>query len=402
MGYDIESVKHLISSLLSDLSKINHSDISIGCEQFHRWKIRCAACISESIGKKEALEFDNNWNKIDDSLSLLFAINFFSKKLTVLLDEITNHPSFYLPIKRNRSKRLSTIEKSPNKKLASDKKLIFISCGQLTKEEKEIGLKVKRLIDKEAGFKGYFAQAVQSLDGLTTNIFDALLSCSGLVVFLHKRGKVSFDNGEIWGNRSSVWVNQEVAMLAFRAYIQKIKIPIIAFQDDVKIEGAMTGLIVNPQPFSSDRSVLSAVKEWLQSDFAHIQESHSWDEVFIKKWESCSTNDRLFLKALLLEGGSQVKEAIVRSSFRELTGLPKVENAHEFIFAKNALFGKGLIQHFPNLQSGDELSLHPNWVSAIKEALMKFKHQPVVVSQSQRQISNSHIQQTQAQSIIVE
>ncbi len=45
-------------------------------------------------------------------------------------------------------------------------RLIFVSCGQQTPEEKDIGTSVKQLIDSKPGYKAYFAEYVQSLDSL--------------------------------------------------------------------------------------------------------------------------------------------------------------------------------------------------------------------------------------------
>ena len=50
-------------------------------------------------------------------------------------------------------------------------KLIFVSCGQQTEDEKKLGTSVKQLIDSKPGYKAYFAEYVQSLDGLVKNIF---------------------------------------------------------------------------------------------------------------------------------------------------------------------------------------------------------------------------------------
>ncbi len=51
--------------------------------------------------------------------------------------------------------------------------------------------------------------------------------------------------------RSSVWTNQELALLAYRQFFERRTIPILAFKEQtVTLEGAMTAFIVNPKPFS--------------------------------------------------------------------------------------------------------------------------------------------------------
>ena len=47
---------------------------------------------------------------------------------------------------------------------------VFISCGQLTSEEKEIGTAVVDYF-KKRGFEPYFAEEVHSPLGLTKNVY---------------------------------------------------------------------------------------------------------------------------------------------------------------------------------------------------------------------------------------
>ena len=54
--------------------------------------------------------------------------------------------------------------------------LIFVSCGQLTEDEKTLGILIKAIIDATAGFEAYFAQAVQDFeasDSMCWTLFDA-------------------------------------------------------------------------------------------------------------------------------------------------------------------------------------------------------------------------------------
>ena len=110
-------------------------------------------------------------------------------------------------------------------------RLIFVSCGQKTDKEKQLGRRTQQEIDARAGFKAYFAESVQSLDTPVRSIFDALRRCAGAVVFLPQRG-----NGS-----SSMWINQELAILAYRQFFEQREIPILAFKDvAVELEGAIS------------------------------------------------------------------------------------------------------------------------------------------------------------------
>ena len=79
----------------------------------------------------------------------------------------------------------------------ANKRLIFVSCGQLTEEEKQLGNAVKSLIDDTEGFEAYFAESVHDLSVLANHIFDALHRCSGAISFLHNRGSVKDSGGVI-------------------------------------------------------------------------------------------------------------------------------------------------------------------------------------------------------------
>jgi hypothetical protein len=183
--------------------------------------------------------------------------------------------------------------------------LIFVSCGQLTTEEKSLGLAVKSAIDATPGFEAYFAESVHEVEALERNVFEALRQCSGAVVFLHERGTVVDTLGSEWGHRSSVWVNQEVAILAYRKFLEARQLPILAFKDEqVKLEGAMTTLIINPVPIVGETEVVERVKLWLES---HAFSTGS-DDVFLKKWERLSEQSRKVVACLLDQGGCQVKK----------------------------------------------------------------------------------------------
>jgi hypothetical protein len=58
--------------------------------------------------------------------------------------------------------------------------MIFISCGQVTREEKDLGQAIRSLIEEITPFRGYFAENQMDLDGLTSQIFRNLHRCHGL------------------------------------------------------------------------------------------------------------------------------------------------------------------------------------------------------------------------------
>ena len=94
------------------------------------------------------------------------------------------------------------------------KSLIFVSCGQHAEDEKAVGTLLKDAIDETPEFEAYFAEEVQDLEALTKHVFEGLSRCVGAVILLQDRGVALDENGKEWGHRSSVWVNQELAILA--------------------------------------------------------------------------------------------------------------------------------------------------------------------------------------------
>lgn len=107
------------------------------------------------------------------------------------------------------------------------KNLIFVSCGQQSDDEKSLGVAIKKEVDATPGFAGYFAQSVHELEAPAPHIFNALQRCAGAVVLLHDRGSFVDRAGKESGRRSSMWVNQEVAVLAYRQFFESRRVPVL-------------------------------------------------------------------------------------------------------------------------------------------------------------------------------
>ena len=247
---------------------------------------------------------------------------------------------------------------------------IFVSCGQRAHEEKSLGLAVKSLIDATLGFEAYFAESVHDLDALGRNVFDALCGCSGAVVFLHERGTVLDASGSQWGYRSSAWVNQEIAVLAYRQFLESRKLPILVFKDErVKLEGAMTALIVNPLPMVDTAEVVKLVRSWLESQSF----SAGSDDVFLEKWSRLSDMSRKVLVCLVDQGGNQVKQSAVRGALRVTFDVPKIEASTAVRQAVAEFISTDLVKLIDNIHSGDELSVHPTWEFQLRRAVAKWR-----------------------------
>jgi hypothetical protein len=141
----------------------------------------------------------------------------------------------------------SSIEGSP---------LIFISCGQYTAEEIGVGDRLARIVaEKLAPCQGYFAQNVNSLEGLSKNILGALNQCVGFVAVMHHRGNLTTPNGT--HTRASVWVEQELAIAAFLTQAQQRPLAVAAYiQRGIKREGIRDQLHLNPTEFDNPDEII--------------------------------------------------------------------------------------------------------------------------------------------------
>jgi hypothetical protein len=250
------------------------------------------------------------------------------------------------------------------------KKLIFVSCGQQTATEISLGRQVKETIDSTSEFEAYFAETVHDLESLTKNIFDALYRCSGAIIFLHDRGKVIDSSGNEWGNRSSVWVNQEIAILAFRKYIDASELPTLVFkQDNIRIEGAMTSLISNPLQLIDPLYVINEIKNWLKSKSFALSSA----EIFEDQWKLLSKSSIEIISCLIEQGGKDVKVEVIRRDLMTRHGFTNNDTTDAIRNAKIDFSKTNLVKYKHDIYSGDEFSMHPTWVFYIHRAIAEWQ-----------------------------
>jgi hypothetical protein len=138
-----------------------------------------------------------------------------------------------------------------------EKRIIFISCGQRTADEKKLGDDITQLVRELTTFSPYFAEYQTSLEGLSKNIFGALNRCVGLIAILHRRGTVQ----PLDVIRASVWVEQEIAIAAFLQEALGRKLHVVAFsQEGVVREGVRENLLLNPKEFTRNSEILDHLR----------------------------------------------------------------------------------------------------------------------------------------------
>ncbi len=142
---------------------------------------------------------------------------------------------------------------------SSEPKIIFISCGQSTEAEIQLGTQIFSVV-KSFGFEPFFAEKVQNLDGLNSSILRKLSECAAFITVLHPRGEIKTPKGDTI-IRASVWIEQEIAIASYIQLIEKRELPVIAFaHEDVSREGLRTLLHLNPTKFKTEQDVISKLR----------------------------------------------------------------------------------------------------------------------------------------------
>jgi hypothetical protein len=141
--------------------------------------------------------------------------------------------------------------------------IIFVSCGQVTDEEKQLGRAIGELINSSTPFRAYFAENQVDFDGLTNHIFRNLHHAQGFVGVMHERGHVLGLDGEE-RVRASVWIEQELAIAAFLRHILQKPMHVALFKKrEVALEGVREKLILNPIEFVAEAEVIEQLKNIL-------------------------------------------------------------------------------------------------------------------------------------------
>ncbi len=145
----------------------------------------------------------------------------------------------------------------------TSKPVIFISCGQCTREEKQLGQSIRDLIHElRPDLEPYFAETQSSVHGLSQHILNALYKSAGFICVMHHRGDVSSKEKAHHITRGSVWIEQEIAVVSFMEHILKRSIPILFYKEaDVGLEGIRSVLLLNPQvEFNSNEEILNDLR----------------------------------------------------------------------------------------------------------------------------------------------
>jgi hypothetical protein len=144
--------------------------------------------------------------------------------------------------------------------MVEQRKTVFISCGQYTDEERDLGKRVCDLVTQTTVFEGYFAQNQTTLKTLSENVLRRLYESVGLIVIMHHRGKI--EGREVI--RASVWIEQEIAMATLMEQVLGRPLHVALFiQNGIAIEGIRQQIQLNPIEFTSNDQVIARLREIL-------------------------------------------------------------------------------------------------------------------------------------------
>jgi len=145
------------------------------------------------------------------------------------------------------------------------KPLLFISCGQYTEKEKQLGHDIVALVREiRPDLEPYFAETITTADGLSANILNALNRSAGFICVMHRRGEIKTPEGKA-RTRGSVWIEQEIGIVAFIGHVLRRHILTLYYQEmGVSLEGIRSVLLMNPRlEFHEESQVLDSLRKEL-------------------------------------------------------------------------------------------------------------------------------------------
>ena len=246
---------------------------------------------------------------------------------------------------------------------------IFVSCGQETSDEIALGRKIIKDIAKHDGMRGFFAQDVHSSTDLNRAVFDQLKTCDGFFAVMHKRGAITYGNFPL-SQRSSVWIQQEIAILCYRMHLQGSHVPMRVYAEKgILLEGVMKTAIVNPISFEKDEEVLSGLSQWLKgAEFDEHPVLTRRKSLFQSRVKDLQPNHWLLLELITAHSanpGDATPSDVIENDFYAIVAkeIPADrERRDAFVQHVKALRRSGLIDRFmdPRTASGS-LAIAKQW-----------------------------------------
>lgn len=255
---------------------------------------------------------------------------------------------------------------------------IFVSCGQRTEPERALGQRLKAMIDAQPGMTAFFANEVHSSAGLNAEVFEAIRACDGFLAVLHHRGEVQFP-GDAPSHRSSVWVQQEIAIFAYRMFLEGAARPMRVYEQRGMIrplEGLMGAAVMNPIMFDVDEEVIAGVDEWLRGrEFEEDPILTTREAIFRRRSQDLAKDELLLLElvaAYSVQPSDRVDYASIRGDFFPAAGgiLGDEALTRRLQVARESLERRELIGWRPNPGGGrNEVWIQRQWWQLVLDDL---------------------------------
>ena len=182
----------------------------------------------------------------------------------------------------------------------SGRRIVFISCGQRTDEERHLGQAIFDLVKALTPLTPFFAAEVSSVNALTTEIFQNLKNAAGFICVMHRRGEVHIGGAHV-GTRGSVFIEQEIAIASFIHQVLGQRLSVAAFiENDIFLEGIREHIPFNPDSFGSNDEVLEKLRKVLPTWVP--EQSGTRLELFVKNggYNAPARRDEDILIALVI------------------------------------------------------------------------------------------------------
>ena len=151
--------------------------------------------------------------------------------------------------------------------MTSEKPLIFVSCGQYTENERQLGKDICSLLTTvRPDVTAYFAENQSTVEGLSNELLMALYRAAGFICVMHRRGDLYVPGGRTV-TRGSVWIEQEIAIVAFINHVLGRSVPTLYYKETgISLEGIRSVLLMNPRiEFATESEVLKDLTSALPS-----------------------------------------------------------------------------------------------------------------------------------------
>src|SRR5215468_2425547 len=177
-------------------------------------------------------------------------------------------------------------------------RLVFVSYGLLTVEERRLGDRVAGVI-RAHGMRPFIAQEVHSAGDLNSNVFEAVRICDAFLGIMQKRGTVAFQDYPPT-ERSSVWIQQEFAIFCYRAFVEGRSIPMRIYTErGIRREGVMEIAMANPIDFETPDEIAENVDHWLGGpDFDEHPVLRTREEMFKRRLSQTDADQKLLLEVI--------------------------------------------------------------------------------------------------------